>query len=235
MRSPRDRLAVALDVSTLAEASALARQLAPEVGVLKVGLELFVAEGPAAVAAVHDAGAACFLDLKLHDIPATVAGAVASVRGLGVRYATIHAAAGPEALASAAEAARGGDLSLLAVTALTSLDADALRAIGFAVPEPRNVVRRLATLAIEAGITGFVCSAHEAALLRDLAGPEATLVTPGVRPGDADKADQRRVATPAQAIRAGADVLVVGRPVRQAPDPAAAARAIVAEIAEAAS
>ncbi len=231
----RERLAVALDVSTLEEAQALARLLAPEVGVLKVGLELFVAEGPAAVRAVHDAGAACFLDLKLHDIPATVAGAVASIRALGVRYATVHASAGPEALAAAVEAARGSDTRLLAVTALTSLDAEALRAIGFAVPEPRNVVRRLATLALEAGISGFVCSAHEAALLRELAGREAVLVTPGVRPGDADRGDPRRGATPAQAVRAGADRLGVGRPVRGAPDPAAAARAIVAEIADAAS
>ncbi|MCB9596174.1 MAG: orotidine-5'-phosphate decarboxylase [Sandaracinaceae bacterium] len=235
MRSPRDRLAVALDVPTLADARALAHVLAPEVGVLKVGLELFIAEGPAAVHAVHEAGAACFLDLKLHDIPATVAGAVRSLRDLGVRYATVHASAGPEALAAAVKAVEGSDTELLAVTALTSLDAEALRAIGFAVPEPRRVVRRLATVAVEAGIHGFVCSAHEAALLRDLVGSSATLVTPGVRLDDGDRADQRRVATPEQAIRAGADVLVVGRPVRNAPDPAAAARAIVASIAEAAS
>ncbi len=235
MLTAKDRLAVALDVPTLDEAAALARALAPEVGVLKVGLQLFVHAGPAAVRAVQDAGVACFLDLKLHDIPATMVGAVRSVRDLGVRYATVHAAAGPAALAAAAEAVAGSDTKLLAVTALTSLDGAALRAIGFAAPEPDRVVRRLATLALEAGIDGFVCSAHEAALVRQLAGPGATLVTPGVRPLQSEIGDQRRVATPSQAIRAGADVLVIGRPIRSAADPAAVAREIVAEIAEAVS
>ncbi|MBX3272135.1 MAG: orotidine-5'-phosphate decarboxylase [Sandaracinaceae bacterium] len=233
MRLPRDRLAVALDVSTLDEARHFARRLAPEVGVLKVGLELFVAEGPAAVCAVHDAGAACFLDLKLHDIPATVAGAVRSAVALGVRYATLHAAAGPDALRAAAETARGSATRLCAVTALTSLDRAALAAIGFAAPAPEDVVRRLADLALEAGIDGFVCSPEEVAALRAQAGRDALLITPGVRPAGAEVADQRRVATPAEAIRAGADVLVVGRPVRDAADPAAAARAIVAAIREA--
>ncbi|MEZ4336926.1 MAG: orotidine 5'-phosphate decarboxylase / HUMPS family protein [Sandaracinaceae bacterium] len=224
MLSPRDRLAVALDVSTLAEASALARRLAPEVGVLKVGLELFVAEGPAAVRAVHDAGSACFLDLKLHDIPATVAGAVlASVRSAGraaLRDGPAAAGLGPR---GRRRGGRGGCTQLLAVHRADLIDAGALRAISHD-PGRATSSGGWPPSPLEVGITGFVCSAHEAALLRDLAGREATLVTPGVRPGDADKADQRRVATPAQAIRAGADVLVVGRPVRQAPDPAAAAR-----------
>jgi len=233
MLTAKDRLAVALDVPSLEEAGALARVLAPEVGVLKVGLQLFIHAGPAAIRVVRDAGAACFLDLKLHDIPATMVGAVKSLRDLGVRYATVHAAAGPEALAAAVAAVKGSDTKLLAVTALTSLDGAALRSIGFAAPEPDRVVRRLATLAVEAGIDGFVCSPHEAALVRQLAGPDATLVTPGVRPNQSELADQRRVATPSQAIRAGADVLVIGRPIRNAPDPAATARAIVAEIREA--
>lgn len=231
--SPKDRLAVALDVPSLDEARAFARLVAPEVGVLKVGLQLFVSAGPAAVVAVQETGAACFLDLKLHDIPATMAGAARAARDLGVRYATVHAAAGPRALRAAVDAVQGSETKLLAVTALTSLDAAALRAVGFASPEPGAVVRRLATVAVEAGIDGFVCSPHESAMLRTLAGPEATLVTPGVRPAQADKGDQRRVATPEQAIRAGADVLVVGRPIRDADDPLAAARAIVAEIAAA--
>lgn len=233
MLSPRDRLAVALDVSTLEEARALAARLAPEVGVLKVGLQLFIAEGPAAVRMVHEAGAACFLDLKLHDIPATVSGAVRAAVDLGVRYCTVHAAAGPAALEAAREAAQGSETRLLAVTALTSLDGPALRAIGFAVAEPLDVVRRLAALATDAGIDGLVCSPHEVALAREMAGPDAILVTPGVRPSSAPLGDQRRVATPERAIRAGADVLVVGRPIRSAADPAAMARQIVAEIARA--
>lgn len=235
MLAPRDRLAVALDVSSLEEACSLAERLAPEVGVLKVGLQLFIAEGPAAVRAVRAAGAACFLDLKLHDIPATVSRAVEAAAGLGARYCTVHAAAGPAALDAAVKAASGSEMHLLAVTALTSLDEAALRAIGFAAPEPERVVRRLATLAMEAGIDGFVCSPHEAALVRGMVGPDKILVTPGVRPVESELGDQRRVATPAQAIRAGADVLVVGRPIRNAGDPAAAARRIVAEIAEAAA
>jgi orotidine-5'-phosphate decarboxylase len=198
-----------------------------------VGLELFVAEGPAAVRAVQGAGAACFLDLKLHDIPATVAGAVRSAVDLGVLYCTVHAASGPLALEAACEAARGSEMRLLAVTALTSLDAPALRAIGFTVAEPLDVVRRLAALALDAGIDGLVCSPHEVALVRQDVGPRVILVTPGVRPSSAPIGDQKRVATPEQAIRAGADVLVIGRPIRTAADPAAAARQIVAEIAKA--
>jgi orotidine-5'-phosphate decarboxylase len=226
----RDRLAVALDVPTLDAARPLLERLGGEVGVLKVGLELFVAAGPPAVEAVHRTGAACFLDLKLHDIPATVAKAAGAAARLGVRYATLHASAGPAALEAAVEAARGTDTRLLAVTALTSLDATQLGAVGFE-PDPAAVVRRLAELATAAGVDGFVCSPQEASLVREVAGPEALVVTPGVRPAGSDRGDQRRVATPAEAIRGGADLLVVGRPIRGADDPAAAARAIVDEIA----
>jgi len=233
MIAPKDRLAVALDLPALDAARALIEQLAPEVGVFKVGLELFIASGPAAVYALRDARVACFLDLKLHDIPATMAHAVASAADLGARYCTVHAASGPAALEAAQRAALGTEMRLLAVTALTSLDGPALHAIGFAAPEPDRVVRRLATLATDAGIDGFVCSPHEAALIRELAGPRAFLVTPGIRPDDIAVGDQRRVATPAQAIRAGADLLVVGRPIRDAMDPVAAAREIVAQIADA--
>lgn len=229
---PRDRLIFALDVPSLERARPLLETLGPEVGVMKVGLELFVAEGPPAVRAVTDAGAACFLDLKLSDIPATVAAATRSAIGLGARYLTLHASAGPAALEAAARAAEGSGTQLLAVTALTSLDDAQLGAIGWA-PEPAAVVARLTDLARAAGIDGFVCSPREAPLVRERA-PDAIIVTPGVRPAGADVGDQRRVATPADAVAAGADLLVVGRPIREAADPVAAARAVVAEI-EAAS
>jgi orotidine-5'-phosphate decarboxylase len=227
----RARLVLALDVPSLSDAAPLLA-LGEEVGVFKVGLELFVASGPPAVEAVHRAGAACFLDLKLHDIPATVAHAVRSACGLGARYLTVHASAGPAALDAAAEAAEGSDTTLLAVTALTSLDGAALSAIGMA-SEPAEVVRRLAQLAREHGIQGFVCSPREVAMVRELAGPDAILVTPGVRPLGSAAGDQRRVASPTEAIASGADLLVVGRPIRDADDPRAAARALVREIAAA--
>ncbi|HJL16167.1 MAG TPA: orotidine-5'-phosphate decarboxylase [Sandaracinaceae bacterium LLY-WYZ-13_1] len=228
----RDRLIVALDVPSLEAARPLIAALGPEAGVLKVGLELFVAAGPAAVDAVHEAGGACFLDLKLHDIPATVAEATRAAVALGVRFLTVHASAGPAALAAAAQAAAGTGTQLLAVTALTSLDGAQLEALGLE-PDPPTVVTRLARLATDAGVTGFVCSPHETRLVRDVAGTAATVVTPGVRPAGTARGDQRRVATPAEAIRAGADRLVVGRPIREADDPVAAARAVTAEIASA--
>jgi orotidine-5'-phosphate decarboxylase len=226
----KDRVALALDVPSLAEARRLIDAVGAHVGVLKVGLELFTAAGPDAVRAVHDAGADCFLDLKLHDIPATVARAVESAARLGVRYLTVHAANGPRCLVGAAAAA--GDTRLLAVTVLTSMDAGDLEAIGLSGP-PAEAVSRLATIATGAGIGGLVCSAVECAGLRAALGPGVLLVVPGVRPAGAAASDQRRVATPARAIRDGADLLVVGRPIRDAADPAAAARAIVDEIAAA--
>jgi len=229
--SPRDRLAFALDVERLAEAERWVERLAPEVGVFKVGLELFVAEGPEAVVAVQRRGAACFLDLKLHDIPATVAGAVRSASRLGVRYLTVHAGGGPAMLRAAVEAA-GPGTTLLAVTVLTSMDEAELAALGETRTARALVVDR-ARLAVQAGVRGLVCSAEECAAVREAVGPEIALVVPGIRPAGASLGDQKRVGTPAEAIRSGADVLVVGRPIRQAAEPVVAARSIVDEIASA--
>jgi len=223
----RERIALALDVPDLATARAWVERMRSEVGVFKVGLELFCAEGRRAVDAV-DAGR-CFLDLKLHDIPATMARAAKVVSGLGVRYLTIHAAAGPAAIAATREAVEGTATELLAVTVLTSLDEGALDAIGLRGPAEDAVVR-LGSMAIGAGAHGLVCSARECAPLRARL-PAATLVVPGIRPAGAATQDQKRVATPARAVADGADLLVVGRPIRRASDPVAAARAIAAEIA----
>jgi len=228
----RERLILALDVPDQASADAYLELLGAEVGVFKVGLELFSAVGPAAVERVHGAHAACFLDLKLHDIPKTMASATAVAVRLGVRYLTLHAAAGPAALGACAEAARGSRTQLLAVTVLTSLGATDLNAIGLAGP-PRDAVLRMARLAREAGIDGLVCSAEECAALRRELGPEPLLVVPGIRPEGSGRGDQQRVATPRRAIADGASSLVVGRPIREAADPVAAARSIVAEIAAA--
>jgi orotidine-5'-phosphate decarboxylase len=230
--SPRDRLVLPLDVPTLDEARRWVELLAAEVGVFKVGLQLFTAVGPDAVRLVHDAGARCFLDLKLHDIPATVAHAVTSANELGVAYLTLHAANGPACLRTAAEQAAGSDTTLLAVTVLTSLDGAELHDIGLS-GGPEEAARRLGKLAIGAGIGGLVCSPHECRALREDLGASVVLVAPGVRPAGTAAGDQRRVATPAMAIEAGADLLVVGRPIRNADDPVAAARAITSEIAEA--
>nr|WP_236605383.1 orotidine-5'-phosphate decarboxylase [Sandaracinus amylolyticus] len=229
MRSGRERLVFPLDVEDLAEARLWIARLRDHVGVFKVGLELFTAIGPDAVRAVHDADAACFLDLKLHDIPATMAGATASAVRLGVRYLTVHAAAGPAALRAVAGAAANSGTTLLAVTVLTSLDRGELDAIGMR-GEPAEAAARLAGVARDAGVRGLVCSPHEVATLRGVIGEGGVIVVPGVRPAGADAGDQRRIATPSDAIAAGADLLVVGRPIRNAPDPEGAARAIASEI-----
>ncbi len=227
------RLAFPLDVETLQQAQDSLALLHEQVGVFKVGLELFTAEGPAAVRAVQARGRKCFLDLKLHDIPATVARSVEAACKLGADYLTVHAAAGEQALREAARAAQGSSLRLLAVTVLTSMDDAALAAIGLQGPAA-HAVERLAELAFSAGVEGFVCSPVECAALRRRLGPAAFLVTPGVRPAGAAAGDQRRIATPAAAIAAGADLLVVGRPIRDAANPRAAAAAIVTEIEQAA-
>ncbi|RMG84836.1 MAG: orotidine-5'-phosphate decarboxylase, partial [Candidatus Dadabacteria bacterium] len=213
-----------------------AERLRGEVGGLKVGLELFVSEGPGLVRDLVGRGWPVFLDLKFHDIPATMAGAARAAGRLGVRIVNVHALAGPEGMARAAEAAREGAREegfppplVLAVTVLTSHGPDDLDALGLAGP-PASAVGRLAALARGAGCDGVVASAEEAPALR-AAWPEAVILTPGIRPAGADRGDQTRVATPAGAVRAGADHLVVGRPIRQAPDPVAAARRIVAEVA----
>jgi orotidine-5'-phosphate decarboxylase len=232
----RARLAVALDLSDRAALLAMARRVAPEAGVLKLGLEAFVAEGPALVREVVASGADVFLDLKLHDIPNTVGRAAAAAVATGAAIVNCHAsggrammeAFGGEGRAAAAKAGRPAP-RLVAVTILTSLDAGALAAVGIA-GTPGDAALRLAVLARESGLDGVVCSPEEIAAVRAACGADFLLVVPGVRPAGADPGDQKRVATPAEAIRAGADLLVVGRPITGAPDPAAAARAIVREI-----
>lgn len=229
----RRRLIFALDYPTLAEAQAGVELVRESVGVVKVGLELFVRSGPEAVAMARRAGLEVFLDLKLHDIPATVERAVARAVDLGATLLTVHATGGAAMLERAVARAAAGNVQIVAVTVLTSLDASDLSSVGVNAT-PAEQTRRLASLAWSAGVRSFVCSPAEAATLRASLGPDARLITPGVRPAGAAAADQKRVATPASAIAAGADMLVVGRPIRDAADPAAAARSIVDEIAQAA-
>ena len=235
MSAARDRLAFPLDYPSLAEARRGAERVVASTGVLKIGLELFVREGPSAVRLGEELGAAVFLDLKLHDIPETVDRAVASAAGLGVRYLTLHAAGGPRMMEGAARRVERENcsLTLLAVTVLTSLDDADLRATGCNDGTTAQALR-LAKLAVASGVRGLVCSAAEVRHLREALGPDVVLVTPGIRPADsAGGDDQKRVGTPASAIRDGSSVLVVGRPIRDAPDPALAARRILDEIAAA--
>lgn len=235
----RSRLAVALDLSDRTALLAMARLLAPEAGVLKVGLEAFVAEGPTLVRDLVASGADVFLDLKLHDIPNTVSRAAAAAVRTGASVVNCHALGGAEMMKAFGEGARSAAAKagldapkLIAVTILTSLDAAAVRAVGLG-GSPREAALRLAILAKESGLDGVVCSPEEIETIRAALGGDFLLVVPGVRPRGGAAGDQRRVATPADAIRAGADLLVVGRPITAASDPAAAARAIVAEIAAA--
>ncbi len=229
---PRRRLAFALDYPSVAEARAGASAVHDAVGVLKVGLELFVREGPSALALGTELGCDVLLDLKLHDIPETVERAVASAVAHGVRYLTLHACGGRRMLEQAARRAEGSGLCLLAVTVLTSLDDADLAELGVGEASGEHA-KRLATLARDTGIGGLVCSVKEVASLRQLMGPSAVLVTPGIRPSAGASDDQKRTGTPASAIRSGASLLVVGRPIRDAADPLATARAIGREIAEA--
>ncbi len=231
------RIIAALDTADPARAAALAEALAPpRCGLLKLGLELFGAAGPEAARRIA-AHAPVFLDLKLHDIPNTVAGAVRALAPLGPAMLTLHAAGGPAMIAAARQAAEaaapeGRRPALLAVTVLTSLDAATLAATGVA-GGPVQQVLRLGRLAMEAGADGLVCSPQEASWLRDALGAAPLLVVPGVRPAGSAAGDQARIATPAEAVAAGADWIVVGRPITGAADPAAAAAAIAAEIAAA--
>jgi orotidine-5'-phosphate decarboxylase len=226
----RERLIVALDVPNAAAALSIVEQLENLVQWFKVGLELYLAEGNSIVEMILGRGHSVFLDLKLHDIPNTVAGAVRSAAKAGAGMLTIHASGGPAMLAAAQEAAAASISApkLLAVTVLTSMDSGQLAATGIH-SSPGEQVARLAGMAYEAGIRGFVASAEEVARLRK-AHPDATLVIPGIRPAGAAAGDQKRIATPATAIADGADYLVVGRPITQAADPAAAAQAILDEI-----
>jgi orotidine-5'-phosphate decarboxylase len=231
--SARDRLIVALDLPSLEGARALAERVAPEVGWLKVGLELFVEAGRDAVRLGEAVSRPVFLDLKLHDIPETVERAVARACAMGARLLTVHASGGHTMLERAvkrAEAENTG-LHIVAVTVLTSLDDGDLVAMGVDASASAHAAR-LARLAWSSGVRAFVCSPHEAPVLRRELGGAATLITPGVRPSNATD-DQKRVATARWAIGAGADALVVGRPIRDAEDPAKAARDLVLEIAAA--
>lgn len=229
----RERLIAAIDVATLAEAGALCRALSGEVGLAKVGLELFLAEGAASVRVAQEAGLPVFLDLKLHDIPNTVEGAARSVSRLGVRMLTVHASGGAAMVAAAKRGLSesvGERPLLLAVTVLTSLTGADLEAQGIVADAERQVVR-LGTMAVTAGADGLVCSPHEVAALRRALGPKPVLVVPGIRPVGGATHDQARVATPRSAVDAGADYLVVGRPLREGPSPAEAARAIARTLA----
>lgn len=228
----RERLIVALDFPAAEEALRLVERLEGQARWFKVGLELYVAAGPAIVETLVSRGYSVFLDLKLHDIPNTVAGAVRSAAGPGAGLLTLHAGGGPAMLKAAREAAESvpGAPKLLAVTVLTSMDAAQLAATGVE-RAPGGQVELLARMGLGAGINGFVCSPQEVAALRAMTGPEGTLVIPGIRPAGAAIGDQSRVATPAAALRDGASYLVVGRPITQADDPARAVEAILAEMA----
>jgi orotidine-5'-phosphate decarboxylase len=225
--NPKDRLIVALDVPGTEPARELVSALKGEVGLFKVGLELFVSAGPAFVRELVSLGEKVFLDLKFHDIPTTVAHAVRSARDLGATFVDLHALAGPKALEAAAKE-KGGS-RLLAITILTSHDERSLAELGLQGPVG-EAASRLARLAQEAGADGVVASPGEAAGIRAACGPSFLIVTPGVRPTGADANDQSRLATPSAALEAGADFLVVGRPITQAALPRGAARAIVAEM-----
>jgi orotidine-5'-phosphate decarboxylase len=225
----RDRLIVALDVPTPDEALHLVDRLAGAVGMFKVGSQLFTVAGPGLVKELVARQQNVFLDLKYHDIPNTVAAAVAVAAKLGVTLVDVHGLGGRAMIEAAATALPNLGTRLLAITVLTSHDAAWLGQVGMSRRIP-DAVRRLALLARDAGAHGVVASPHEIALVRETCGPEFLIVTPGIRPAGAEAGDQSRAATPATAIGAGADYIVVGRPILAAPDPVAAAEAIVAEM-----
>lgn len=231
MSNARSRLIVALDVPDRAAALRAVDLLSGHVGCFKLGLEIFTSEGPRLVEEIRGRGEKVFLDLKLHDIPNTVSGAVRSACRLGVEMLTVHASGGANMLKAACEAAQSSATPplLLAVTALTSLSDRDLGSLGIETPAERWV-ERLAAMAREAGIPGIVASSKELAMLRGKFGDTLQYVIPGIRPAGAALQDQSRAATPGEAIAAGASYLVVGRPILQSPDPPAAADAIVAEI-----
>jgi len=225
--APRERLIVALDVASVAEAEALVARLGETVSFYKIGYQLAFAGGIDFARALAGAGKRVFLDLKLHDIGHTVARGIESVARLGAAFVTVHAY--PQTMHAAVDARRGSDLRVLAVTVLTSYDDADLAAAGYDFTVPELVAERAAQ-ARDVGVDGLVCSGAEAATLRAIVGAGMVLVTPGIRPAGAAAGDQKRVMTPAAAIAAGADHLVVGRPIVAAPDPQAAAAAIIAEI-----
>ena len=228
----RSRLIVALDVATAEGALSLAGRLEGTCRWFKVGLELFTAAGPSVVEQLAKHGHSIFLDLKFHDIPNTVAGAVRSAAGLGARMMTLHGLGGPAMLAAArAEAAKlANPPELLAFKVMTSMDAEHLNAIGVGASTAAEA-EHLARIGVSAVMRGFVCSPQEVAALRSITGPQGVLVVPGIRPAGAAIGDQKRVATPAETLRQGASYLVVGRPITQGEDPVGAANQILAEMA----
>jgi len=231
MNDPRSKLIVALDVPDRDAAIKAVEQLSGHVGLFKVGLELFTCEGPRLVEEIRGRGEKVFLDLKLHDIPNTVAGAVRAACRLGVQMLTVHTSGGPKMLAAAGQEAQSAANPplLLGVTALTSLSAADITGLGIAGPA-EQWVERLAASAKDAGIPGIVASSSELPMLHRKFGNALQYVIPGIRPAGAASQDQSRTATPGEAIRAGANYIVVGRPIMQAPDPAKAADGIVQQM-----
>jgi len=228
MTKAADKIIVALDVATKKEALVLVDQLREQISFFKIGLQLYTAEGPEIVRAVLSTGAKVWLDLKLHDIPNTVAGAVESATNLGVHMLTIHLSGGSEMI-RAATAARANTMSILGVTVLTSATEQTLREIGIA-DKVDDQVLRLAKLGVDAEIDGIVASPHEIKALRHEFGDEIKIVVPGIRPARSEADDQKRVMTPRQALDAGADYLVIGRPITTHPNPREAVAKILAEL-----
>ena len=226
----KTQLIVALDVDTLDAAAHLVYRLGPAVEWYKVGKQLFTRHGPAAVRQLKEAGKHVFLDLKFHDIPNTVAQAVRSAAAIGADLTNVHASGGPAMLRGAAQAARESGILVIAVTVLTSMDRAELAAIGLDL-DPAQQVVRLATLSRDCGVPGVVCSPLEVPLVRQACGLEFVLVVPGIRPAGAQSDDQKRVMTPRQAAEAGTNFIVVGRPITAAEDPAAAAAAVLRDLA----
>jgi orotidine-5'-phosphate decarboxylase len=223
-----DKLILALDVDSTADALALVRRLKSQLSLFKVGLQLFTREGPSIVKALRAEGVDVFLDLKYHDIPQTVAHAVRAAVALDVRFLTIHAGGGLAMMKAAQAATSGSRTEILAVTVLTSLDDGTLREIGYERTTAEQVLH-FARLAAQAGVPGLVCSPHEIGLIREGLPEPIKLVTPGVRAAVDGKQDQKRTLTAAEAFKRGATHLVIGRPITQAPDPVVATQAILAE------
>ncbi len=229
MSAARDRVCLALDFGARGAILDAARRFAGRVGWLKIGLEAFVSEGPSLVAEVAALPARVFLDLKLHDIPNTVGRAVTAAGRSGASMVNVHASGGRAMLQAARDAAADSGIRVIGVTLLTSLGAAALSDLPIA-GHPEGIARRLAVLAKECGLAGVVCSASDLPVVRAACGPEFLTVVPGIRPAGSDRADQKRIATPAAAIAAGADLLVIGRPVLAAADPEAALAKVLEEI-----
>ncbi|PIP37529.1 MAG: orotidine-5'-phosphate decarboxylase [Desulfobacterales bacterium CG23_combo_of_CG06-09_8_20_14_all_51_8] len=237
MKTPRDYIIFPLDVPTVGEASHYVERLSESVGMFKVGLELFIQAGPEIIRRIQGAGRAeIFLDLKLHDIPATVERAMARAADLGVKFVTVHCGETSRMLAAAVEGG-GGAVGVLGVTALTSVSSEDIAAAGFKdeyAADMALLVKKRAEMAKDAGCAGVVCSGREVKTIKAAFGPDFLAVTPGIRPAwQAGEDDQRRIVTPGEAVREGADYLVIGRPIRDADDPAAAAARIAEEISEA--